>query len=432
MPRKERNLRIRVACCCLLLLCPVTGLAAEEDQADAQDLIATAARLEAEGNTDEAAGIYRQWLERNPDSARLFNVLVQALRLEKNAGSALNLLETYTPAVENPQDRNTLLYNRALLLEMLGRIEDALVVYGELPAYGQVLYKRALLFFELGNLQEAEEQLRVIDADLADKEIRARALNLQARLYLATDREDRAERTFETLRRDFMDVSGAPVFLLSYFDYLLAADRRPEAEALLESLRERFPASPEYRLALSGWQSGRPGTPGAEVSGEGEVRYTPAPWRLLAPLEAGSGWTGTGGAERPAAVSETAPPTVTPRGQQAAPETAPAPASARPPEVPGTPEATETTELSESPEAEQPPPAVLIQVGSFGVAENAHYLKQDLAAQGFTAHIAEVSLAGKVYYRVLIGPERSPEEAQQLLLRLKDAGFEGVMLWSED
>lgn len=415
MPGKERNLSLRAACFCLLLLGPVTGLAAEENQADAQDLIATAARLEAEGNTDEAAGIYRQWLKENPDSDRIFGVLVQALRLEKSAGSALNLLETYTPAVENPQDRHTLLYNRALLLEMLGRIEDALAVYGELPAYGQVLYKRALLFFEQGNLQEAEEQLRVIDADLDDKEIKARALNLQARLYLATGRQDQAERAFEMLCRDFMDVSGTPAFLLAYFDYLLAAERRPEAEALLESLREKFPASPEYRLALNGWQSGRPGTPEAEVSGEGKVRYAPAPWRLLAPLQEGSGWTGavagteTGTeteTETGTALAETertpAPPSVTPQGQQTGPE------------------------------AVQPPPAVLVQVGSFGVAENAHYLQRDLAERGFTAHIAEVSLAGKVYYRVLIGPEGSPEEAQQLLLRLKDAGFEGVMLWSED
>ena len=80
----------------------------------------------------------------------------------------------------------------------------------------------------------------------------------------------------------------------------------------------------------------------------------------------------------------------------------------------------------------EPAPKVWVQAGSFSVAENAHYLQRDLAAKDFAARVAEVSLAGKIYYRVLIGPADSPEEAQQLLLRLKDAGFEGVLYWEED
>jgi cell division protein FtsN len=418
MRRKERKPRHRIAWFCLALLVWPPGLPAEE--VAGQELLASAARLEAEGKDAEAAALYRRWLEDNPASERLFGVLVQALKLETAAGAALELLETYTPAVRNPQDRHTLLYNRALILEMLGRLEEAQELYAELPAYGQVLYKRALLLFEQGDLEAAETHLLAVVAEVEDKEIRARALNLRARLELAAGRRADAERTFEELLRDFADVSVAPVFMLAYFEYLLAADRRPEAQELLEELKQRFPASPEYRLALSAWR--------AEDPEGAEIQYAPAPWRLLAPLQSGAGSAAAPpAADAPAAATPAAPEAAAVPGPAAPGPAAPGPTAGVGPAAEPPPEQAGT-----SAPAGQPPPRVLVQAGSFSVAENAHYLQRDLAAKGFAASIAEVALAGKIYYRVLIGPEGSAEAAQQTLLRLKDAGFEGVLLWSED
>ena len=40
-------------------------------------------------------------------------------------------------------------------------------------------------------------------------------------------------------------------------------------------------------------------------------------------------------------------------------------------------------------------------------------------------------IGGTLYYRVVIGPAQSAEKAQSVLMKLKDAGFEGVLLFPE-
>ena len=389
---------------CLFLTAGTAVLQAQESGDGAREMLAAASKLEAEGKTGEAAALCRQWLEKNQESDQLFSVLVQALKLETGIEAALSLLETYTPMVRDLQDKHTLLYNRALILEILGRVEEAEDLYAKLPAYGQVLYKRALLLYEQGDLQEAEKHLLAVEAEVEDKEIRARALSLRARLSLKQGRKEEAEQTYERLRSEFSEVACAPVFLLAYFEYLLKENRRPEARDLLETMKRKYPGSPEYRLALRSWEG--ESTAARESAG---IRYAPAPWRLLAPLQDG-GWSAgdaalSSPAEPPAGAE---PPAEAPTGAEAAVDE---PEEAAPPE---------------------PAPKVWVQAGSFSVAENAHYLQRDLTAKGFATRIAEVSLAGKTYYRVLIGPAGSPEAAQQQLLRLKDAGFEGVLFWEED
>ena len=86
---------------------------------------------------------------------------------------------------------------------------------------------------------------------------------------------------------------------------------------------------------------------------------------------------------------------------------------------------------SPAPEA-SPAPAVatsvLVQVGSFRDPDNARYLVRDLASRGFEARVVEAKLGEARYYRVVVGRGQSPDGAQATILRLKDAGFEGVLL----
>jgi tetratricopeptide (TPR) repeat protein len=397
--RKRKKLNLRPVLFCLFMTAGAAVLQAQESGDGAREVLAAASKLEAEGKTVEAAALCLKWLKQNPESDQLFSVLVEALKLETDIEAALSLLETFTPAVRNLQDRHTLLYNRALILEMLGRLEEADALYAELPAYGQVLYKRALLLYERGDLQEAEKHLLAVEAEVEDKEILARALSLRARLYLKQGRKEEAEQTYQRLQSEFSEAACAPVFLLFYFEYLLKEERRPEARDLLETLKRKYPGSPEYHLALMSWEGESPG------DREAGILYAPAPWRLLAPLQDGVWGAGDAAESEPAEPQAEAETRV-----ESAPE-APAEAVTTPPE---------------------PFPEVWVQAGSFSVAENAHYLKRDLTAKGFEVRIAEVSVAGKTYYRVLIGPAGSPEDAQQQLLRLKDAGFEGVLFWEED
>jgi len=56
---------------------------------------------------------------------------------------------------------------------------------------------------------------------------------------------------------------------------------------------------------------------------------------------------------------------------------------------------------------------------------------RDLKASGFDASIVEKQIGGTVYYRVVIGPAQTAENAQAVLMKLKDASFEGVLLFLE-
>ncbi len=80
------------------------------------------------------------------------------------------------------------------------------------------------------------------------------------------------------------------------------------------------------------------------------------------------------------------------------------------------------------PQASSPAPEAVLQVGSFRDEENAGYLVGDLKAKGFAARVAEAVIRGVRYYRVVIGSVQGPEQAQAMLVRLKEAGFEGVLL----
>jgi cell division protein FtsN len=74
---------------------------------------------------------------------------------------------------------------------------------------------------------------------------------------------------------------------------------------------------------------------------------------------------------------------------------------------------------------------VLVQTGSFRDRENAEYMVRDLKASGFETEIMEKQIGGTLYYRVVIGPLMTVDKAQAVLMKLKDAGFEGVLLFPE-
>ena len=72
--------------------------------------------------------------------------------------------------------------------------------------------------------------------------------------------------------------------------------------------------------------------------------------------------------------------------------------------------------------------SALVQVGSFRDPDNARYLVRDLANRGFEARVVEAKVGEARYYRVVVGPGQTPDGTQATILRLKDAGFEGVLL----
>jgi tetratricopeptide (TPR) repeat protein len=70
----------------------------------------------------------------------------------------------------------------------------------------------------------------------------------------------------------------------------------------------------------------------------------------------------------------------------------------------------------------------LVQTGSFRDEENARSMARDLKAKGFEARVAEAVIREVRYFRVLVGGRQSTSQAQAMLVQLKEAGYEGVLL----
>jgi hypothetical protein len=70
----------------------------------------------------------------------------------------------------------------------------------------------------------------------------------------------------------------------------------------------------------------------------------------------------------------------------------------------------------------------IVQTGSFRDEENAVYMVRALKNKGFEARVTEAVVREVRYYRVVVGSLQSTAQAQATLIRLKEAGFEGVLI----
>ncbi|WHZ20115.1 MAG: hypothetical protein OJF55_002264 [Rhodanobacteraceae bacterium] len=70
----------------------------------------------------------------------------------------------------------------------------------------------------------------------------------------------------------------------------------------------------------------------------------------------------------------------------------------------------------------------VLQVGSYPDAGKAEAMKAQLALQGFTAHVQSITLDGKVWNRVQIGPFASATQLQSVQKQLSGAGIHAIPL----
>ena len=68
----------------------------------------------------------------------------------------------------------------------------------------------------------------------------------------------------------------------------------------------------------------------------------------------------------------------------------------------------------------------VLQVGSYPNAERADAMKAKLALQGFTAHVQAITLDGKTWNRVQIGPFATATQLQDVQKRLSGSGFHAI------
>jgi tetratricopeptide (TPR) repeat protein len=230
-------------------------------------------------------------------------------------------------------------------------------------------------------LEEASLRLELGEAEtaarLAERVIEtARSADVQRRAALLVGRADAAAGRLEEAFRRVRALSEAehaptvqPETLLFLHRMSRRLDREAEAERAERLLSRLYPASPELML----------------VRGEAGVAELPRPSTLLGFEAAGA---------------EEAQSTAATDGG------------------PGTTE-------SEPSGGEEPQG---VQVGSFRSTENARDMQRQIGAAGFSAEIRDSADGG--YHRVVIPVDGAPQ-AERLILRLKEQGFEGFLVFGE-
>ncbi|HEB11499.1 MAG TPA: SPOR domain-containing protein [Spirochaetales bacterium] len=350
--------------------------------------------LEEQGKAAAALTAYRQWLKANTSSPQYGEVVLHASALEPDPNRLLEFLKSSLDQIKKqgessnplPAEAGKIALRLSLLQELLGNIEAAWRGYeSSTVALPQYKLNLAALLVEQGKLEKALEVLDGIAPAIAlsggkegvsaNRDIIIRSRILKARILTLQNKIAPAERTLRELLALRIKSDYLAEALLALFELLINEKRRSDGAEVLEELRLKFPRSPEYILAQAIWEN----------RVDAVVVFAFSPLRLLhSTLGSGS-----------------------------------------------------LTDTAEEKKAPLPGPVsseeqlVLVQVGSFRMKENAEYLASDLQGLGFAAYIVDFKLEDNLYYRVVVDPPRVVEEAQKVLMHLKDAGFEGFLLFPD-
>ena len=351
--------------------------------------------LEEQEKAAAALTAYRQWLKANPSSPQYGDVVLHASALEPDPNRLLEFLKSSLDQIKKQGESSgspaaeieKITLKIYLLQELLGKIDEAWRGYESSEVISpQFKLNQAALLVEQGSLERALEVLDGIAALVAlsvgkegfnaNRDIIIRSRILKARILTLQNKIDPAERAFRELLALKIESDYLAEALLALFELLIHEKRRSDGAKVLEELKLKFPRSPEYILAQAMWENRM----------DAAVVFAFSPLRLLNNA----------------------------LGIAYLPDTAPVVEEKRIP-LPGRVSSEE--------------PLVLVQAGSFQMKENAEYLVSDLQNLGFAARIVDFTLEDKLYYRVVIDPPMAVKEAQNELMRLKDAGFEGYLLF---
>jgi hypothetical protein len=173
---------------------------------------------------------------------------------------------------------------------------------------------------------------------------------------------------------------------------------------------EDEPAREWSAAALTARGAGVPESVLLGATDEGTTEYFPSPSRVLG----GVAFSGI--------------PTVEERSTPV--QSGPAPARSTEADPGG--DSTASTPVDDDPAPEGDAPAVAgIQTGSFRDPENAAYMAQDIRSMGFAAEIRTTESDGATFYKVLVPlpPNSTPGDAQETVVRLKERGVEGFLVF---
>ncbi len=106
----------------------------------------------------------------------------------------------------------------------------------------------------------------------------------------------------------------------------------------------------------------------------------------------------------------------------------PAPAVKTPPKADSKPSADPLGDLAKAKAGAADPFAYFIQVGAFRTPEDAETQRAKLSLTGVEAKVTEREQAGRMIYRVRVGPYDKKEEAEKVKGQIETAGYETALV----
>ncbi|MBL8966657.1 MAG: SPOR domain-containing protein [Spirochaetaceae bacterium] len=365
-------------------------------------------------------------------SRRDFPALLAARAEALSPADAAALLREFAPLAGDPASSKALLLRGAELHLLLGKPAEAAALF-EAAAFKPGLPRDSLLLLRTARMRLAagEAERAAAMADIILKEGPVEAVALQARLVLAWSAllggdPASASATAQALLSDggLLAASGARGSPARREALFVAWAAAPAAQAgeRAKVLAAEFPDSPEALIA-KGESAALSLAPLPHWFLTGLLAKTPA--TRPSPGSAVPGFVPP--ATAPAATP--APPqavVAVPQSLAASPSPAASPSAAAPGAVTPSPSGTVSA-------AEPTAPAIKrFQVGVFSKSDNAARLVAELAAKGFSAKSEKRVSGGKELLVVVVDGLLRPAkggEADNLLLRLKDAGYEAYPLF---
>ncbi len=340
------------------------------------------------GNSQSAVNLIQAFIDTNPGADNVPGLLDKYISIESDINSAIAYLKELENIVTGNGNRFYIFKNLALLEELYGRIDSAQMyfhnaaVIADNQGQAECYFESSRLLYELGNIDMAIIELSTIFLISSNLDLISRAFVLKGHLVKSAGDYEEAKKIYNIVINNYKGTNAEieAVFSMIVLNYYYLSDITA-SEKYLDLLHLIASQSPEYQIAYN-------------LLNQTNTYITIAvtPQRFLEYYK----------------INEYAVPDV--------------------PEVQKIPEVTEmeTTVVEKAPEEEG---GIYIQTGSFIIKENAEYMIIDLADAGFRAEILSAFVNNTLYYKVVIGTFTSSEEANVFLIRIKESGFPGFLLF---
>lgn len=335
-----------------------------------------------------------EWLDENANSPQFGSVLYTAIEYAPSVEAVGDLLDEYLQDVMVRTDRGRVLLRAGIVQELSHQYNQARLSYARAvdadPTLWDASLRRSSLAIEEGDVSEAVLLLTQVIHQAPTREIQRRAAMLRIRAYAMQDDTERAFAQAASL-------VGYPGGQEEIDPPPMNKTVEPEALLLLyETAQMTGNAHAQEWSSTALDTSFDRDTPEASLAQEGDspdsiATYYPSPSRIFGGMEMRS------------------VPIVEQRPRQDA----------------------SNPDVETSDDQKQKPSVTGIQTGSFRDGENAQYMARDIRELDFEAEVREVEINDEVFFRVIVPlPEDStPESAQETVVRLKEEGIEGFLVF---